>query len=132
MQLLAEIDGFKHLGDVKVIGCTNRIDILDPAILRPGRLDRLIEIDLPDKEGISEIFKIHSKDMSLNNINLSVLVNKMQGFSGAEIKATCTEAGYFAIRKNRTHVTQIDFEKAIEKIKQDDGEENKEMIKMFG
>ena len=70
--------------------------------------------------------------MSLNNINLSVLVNKMQGFSGAEIKATCTEAGYFAIRKNRTHVTQIDFEKAIEKIKQDDGEENKEMIKMFG
>ena len=133
MQLLAEIDGFKHLGNVKVIGCTNRRDILDPAITRPGRLDRLIRVPLPDSNGIKEIFKIHTKKMSLDTgIKLGKLVEKMSNFSGAEIKAACTEAGYFAIRANRIMVKQEDFLKAIEKVKRDEAAEGKDYVKMFG
>jgi len=100
MQLLAELDGFKPLGNVKVIGATNRKDILDPAVLRPGRLDRLIHVGNPDEKGLIEIFKIHSKNMTLDkHFDTSKLVKKMKDFSGAEVKAVCTEAGYFAIRK---------------------------------
>ncbi|MFH1072449.1 MAG: AAA family ATPase, partial [Nanoarchaeota archaeon] len=120
MQLLSEIDGFKHLGEVKVIGCTNRKDILDPAILRPGRLDRLIEVPLPNEDGAREILKIHTRNMNFDkSVDTSVIVHKMKGFSGAEIQAVCTEAGYFAIRKNRTRVDHQDFLKAIEKIGKD-------------
>jgi proteasome regulatory subunit len=98
MQFLSEIDGFKPLANVKIIGCTNRIDILDPAVIRPGRLDRLIEVPLPNDQGLGEIFKIHIRNMSLDkNIKTEALLKKMKGFSGAEIKAACTEAGYFAI-----------------------------------
>lgn len=100
MQLLAEIDGFKSLGNVKIIGCTNRLDILDPAVTRPGRLDRLIKIDVPDDKGIQEIFKIHTKDMRIDSkLDLKKVFKKMSGFTGAEIKAIATEAGYFAIRR---------------------------------
>ncbi|MFH1505604.1 MAG: AAA family ATPase [archaeon] len=133
MQLLSEIDGFKHLGDVKVIGCTNRKDILDPAIIRPGRLDRLIEVPLPCQEGIAQIFKIHTKEMTLDKkINVAKLVTKMDGFSGAEIKAVCTEAGYFAIRKNRTRVLEDDLSKAVDKVKAGDFKDNKDHLQMFG
>jgi proteasome regulatory subunit len=132
MQLLSEIDGFKHLGDVKVIGCTNRKDILDPAILRPGRLDRLIEVPLPNELGIQEIFKIHTRRMNLDkSVDASLLVKKMKGFSGAEINAVSTEAGYFAIRKNRTKVDQHDFLKAIEKVGKDSKADNS-YLHMFG
>ena len=94
MQLLAELDGFKPLDNVKIIGATNRKDILDPAVIRPGRLDRLIHIPLPDKDSRLEIFKIHSKSMSFNKrISAETLIDRMEGFSGAEIKAVCTEAG---------------------------------------
>jgi proteasome regulatory subunit len=131
MQFLAEIDGFKHLGSVKVIGCTNRKDILDPAILRPGRLDRLIEVPLPDKEGIKQIFKIHTKDMNLDKkINLEKVFREIEEFSGAEIKSVCTEAGYFAIRNKRKKVTEKDFLDAIKKVKKD--EADTEFTKMFG
>jgi proteasome regulatory subunit len=131
MQLLAELDGFKPLGNVKIIGCTNRIDILDPAILRPGRLDRLIEVPTPDKEGIKEIFNIHTTNMSLtDNINFEVLSAKMDGFSGAEIKAVCTEAGYFAIREERKKVKEFDFINAIKKVKST--EEETDYLRMFG
>jgi proteasome regulatory subunit len=78
MQFLAEIDGFKALDNVKVIGCTNRKDILDPAILRPGRLDRLVEVPIPGIEGQREIFKIHTKSMSLEKINTEFLLKKMK------------------------------------------------------
>lgn len=133
MQFLAEIDGFKPLDNVKIIGCTNRKDILDPAVLRPGRLDRLIYVPLPDLEGIKEIFKIHSKDMKLEpKINLDKLYKEMEGFSGAEIKAVCTEAGYFAIRKNRTKITQKDFVSAIKKVKEEVETEGKDYLAMFG
>jgi proteasome regulatory subunit len=133
MQLLAEIDGFKHLGDVKVIGCTNRKDILDPAVIRPGRLDRLIEVPLPCKEGVKQIFNIHTKNMTLDKkINIDKLISKMENFSGAEIKAVCTEAGYFAIRKDKTKVVEDDFLKAIDKIKAGEFKDGKDYIKMFG
>lgn len=132
MQFLAELDGFKSLGNVKVIGCSNRKDILDPAILRPGRLDRLIEVPLPNKKGIFEIFNIHTKCMNLDkNVKKERLAKKMDGFSGAEIKAVCTEAGYFAIRNKRTTVIQSDFEDAIKKVKQKE-KEDESYLGMFG
>jgi proteasome regulatory subunit len=118
MQLLSELDGFKSLDNVKVIGCTNRMDILDPAIIRPGRLDRLLEVPNPDIEGIKEILKIHTSKMKLSMcVNLDKLTKKLEGFSGAEVKAVCTEAGYFAIRDNRHKVVNTDFLQAIDKIR---------------
>ena len=133
MQLLAELDGFKPLGNVKIIGATNRKDILDPAVIRPGRLDRLIHIPIPNKEARFEIFKIHTKNMSFDKkINHELLINRMEGFSGAEIKAVCTEAGYFAIRTDRTFVTKEDFLKAIEKVKQEEKAEGEDYLGMFG
>ncbi len=131
MQLLAEIDGFKPLDNVKIIGATNRKDILDTAIIRPGRLDRMIEISLPNEDGRLQIMKIHTKDMKMEKgIKLNELVKKMDYFTGAEIKAVCTEAGYFAIREDRKVVTKKDFEGAIKKIKQE--EQSKEHLQMFG
>ncbi|MFH0874309.1 MAG: AAA family ATPase [archaeon] len=134
MQLLAEIDGFNSLDNVKVIGCTNRKDILDPAVIRPGRLDRLIHVPLPDKEGIIDIFKIHTKLMTLDKtIDINKLHDLMDGFSGAEIKSVCTEAGYFAIRDNRFKTKELDFVKAIEKIKKEKDEEDPaNYAEMFG
>ena len=133
MQLLAELDGFKHLGNVKVIGCTNRKDILDPAIVRPGRLDRLIKVGVPTKEAAIEIFKIHTKGMNLGKeVRLAKLVNEMEKFSGAEIRAVCTEAGYFAIRQNRTKVSAKDFKAAIKKVKQEESLEGDDYMRMFG
>lgn len=131
MQLLAELDGFKPLSNVKIIGCTNRLDILDPAILRPGRLDRLIKVPTPDKEGIKEIFNIHTINMSLtSNIDFENLSSQMDGFSGAEIRAVCTEAGYFAIRKDRKKVKEFDFIEAINKVKST--EDEVDYLQMFG
>ncbi len=117
MQLLAEIDGFKPLDGVKVIAATNRVDILDPAILRPGRLDRLIEIPPPDLNGRAEIFKIHTKRMKLAyDVDLEELAKATEGLCGAEIKAICTEAGYFAIRNGRGFVSMDDFINAVRKV----------------
>lgn len=130
MQLLAELDGFEHLGNVKVIGATNRADILDQALLRPGRLNRLIEVNLPDEEGRREIFKVHTQNMNLRGIKPAGVVKSMDGFSGAEIQAVCTEAGYFAIRDRRDYVTPKDFLEAIEKVRLD--EEDDEAEELFG
>jgi proteasome regulatory subunit len=129
MQLLAELDGFKHLDDVKVIGATNRIDILDGAIIRPGRLDRLIEVGLPDEDGRLEILKVHTKRMNLEKVKIKELVSQMENFTGAEIRAACTEAGYFAIRSDREFVTHNDFLSATEKVR---FEEEEDDSKMFG
>ncbi len=123
MQLLAELDGFKGLDKVKIIGATNRIDILDKAIIRPGRLDRLVEVGLPDETGRMQILKVHVAKMKMEKVKLSELVKKMVNFSGAEIRAVCTEAGYFAIRENRGHITHKDFLKAIDKVKREEEEE---------
>ena len=133
MQLLAELDGFKPLDNVKIIGATNRKDILDPAVIRPGRLDRLLYIPLPNKEARVEILKIHSKRMSFGkNVGMDFLTSRMDGFSGAEIKAACTEAGYFAIRDERTYVTREDFLKAIDKVRKEENDEGRDYLGMFG
>ncbi|MBS3108566.1 AAA family ATPase [Candidatus Woesearchaeota archaeon] len=129
MQFLSEIDGFKSLDNVKIIASTNRIDILDPALLRPGRFDRLIEVPLPKAEAREDIFKIHMRDMSMDeDVKLHRLVKDTEGFSGADIKAVCTEAGYLAIRENRVKVYLSDFLKSIEKINGNDFEENSIMF----
>ncbi len=128
MQLLAELDGFKHLGDVKIIGATNRVDILDKAIIRPGRLDRLIEVSLPNEDGRLEIFKVHSKDMNLQGVKIRELVSESDGLSGAEIRAVCTEAGYFAIRDKRDNVVHEDFLQAIKKVRIDEEEEGHQRL----
>ena len=122
MQLLAELDGFNPLGEVKIIGATNRPDILDEALLRPGRFDRIIEIPMPNFESRSEIYKIHTKRMNLDaTVNLEELAVHSEGATGADIKAIATEAGMFAIRDNRDIVSMIDFEKAIAKVLAEEG-----------
>jgi|TARA_B100001964_G_scaffold229942_1_gene282835 proteasome regulatory subunit len=133
MQLLAEIDGFNPLDNVKVIGATNRKDILDPAVIRPGRLDRLIHIPLPKIEGRLDILKIHSRNMGLSaDVDLNNMAFLMEDLCGAEIKAVCTEAGYFAIRENRTKVIKKDFLKGIDKVKQEEQTEGQDYMRMFG
>ncbi|MBP2172433.1 proteasome-activating nucleotidase [Methanococcus voltae] len=117
MQLLAEMDGFDSRGDVKIIAATNRPDILDSAILRPGRFDRIIEIANPDEEGRIEILKIHTSKMNLKNIELKDVAKLTEGMVGADLKAVCTEAGMFAIREDREYIKLKDFEEAIDKIK---------------
>ncbi len=117
MQLLAEMDGFEPRGEVKIIAATNRPDILDTALLRPGRFDRLIEIPLPDKEGRREIFKIHTRRMNLDSdIEFEYLAELTAGASGADIKAIATEAGMFAIRDLREKIILEDFSMAIDKV----------------
>lgn len=133
MQLLAEIDGFKNLGNVKIVGCTNRRDILDEAIIRPGRLDRLIKVPSPNRDGLREIFKIHTREMRLEkSIDVERLLRKMDGYSGAEVNAVCTEAGYYAIRNGRVIVKQQDFVSAIEKVQRIEESEGEDYIRMFG
>ena len=116
MQLLAEMDGFDPRGDVKIIGATNRIDILDPAILRPGRFDRIIETPLPSFEGRVQIFKIHTRKMRISDVNFNELARITEGASGADIRAIATEAGMMAIREERTEVCMDDFLRAVEKV----------------
>lgn len=118
MQLLAEMDGFNELYDVRIIAATNRIDILDPALLRPGRFDRVIEIPTPNLDGRIEIFKIHTKKMKLaKDVDFKKLAEITEGFTGADIKAVCTEAGYNALRANRRSVKMKDFMDAIDFVK---------------
>ena len=117
MQLLAGMDGFERRGDVKIIGATNRIDILDRALLRPGRFDRIIEIPLPDVEGRLAILNVHSGKMTLDEeVNLREIAFLTEGKNGADLRAICMEAGMFAIRQDHDSITRTDFLNAIEKI----------------
>jgi len=132
MQLLAELDGFNPLGEVKIIGATNRPDILDEALLRPGRFDRIIEIPMPNSEARTDIYKIHARRMNLDqNVAIEEIASKSEGSTGADIKAICTEAGMFAIRENRDIVTMPDFEKAITKVLDEGTEKAMESGPMF-
>ena len=118
MEMLNQIDGFDELGKVKVIMATNRPDVLDPALLRPGRLDRKIEIPLPNESGRVDILKIHSKPMTKKGeIEYEALGKITDDFNGADLRNVCTEAGMFAIRDQREYVLQEDFMKAARKIK---------------
>ncbi len=116
VQLLAELDGFDKRGDVKIVAATNRIDLLDPALLRPGRFDRIIEIPLPDPEGRRDILRIHSRNMKLENVDFEELVKMTEGLSGADLKAIVTEAGMFVIRRKGKSVTMSDFKDAYSKM----------------
>jgi proteasome regulatory subunit len=117
MQLLAGMDGFENRGDVKIIGATNRIDILDRALLRPGRFDRIIEIPLPDDKGRLSILKVHTRALTMDeSVNLGEIAALTEGKNGADLKAICMEAGMFAIRKERASISQQDFLSAIDKV----------------
>ena len=119
MELLNQLDGFDDLGKVKVIMATNRPDVLDAALLRPGRLDRKIEISLPNESGRADIMKIHSKPMTKKGIiDFEAIAKLSDGFNGADLRNICTEAGMFAIRQMREYVIQEDFMKATRKIKE--------------
>ena len=117
MQLLSILDGFDARGDVRILAATNRPDILDPALLRPGRFDRIIEFPIPVPEARLQIFKIHTRRINMDSsVDLDRLVRLTEGSSGADIKAIVTEAGMFAIRDERGHVKMADFEKAVDKV----------------
>eukprot|EP00522_Entomoneis_paludosa_P018260 CAMPEP_0172450862 /NCGR_PEP_ID=MMETSP1065-20121228/9066_1 /TAXON_ID=265537 /ORGANISM="Amphiprora paludosa, Strain CCMP125" /LENGTH=452 /DNA_ID=CAMNT_0013202705 /DNA_START=71 /DNA_END=1429 /DNA_ORIENTATION=- len=116
LELLNQLDGFDERGDVKVIMATNRIESLDPALIRPGRIDRKIEFPLPDTKTKRHIFNIHTSRMTLaDDVDLEKFVMAKDELSGADIKAVCTEAGMLALRERRMKVTQDDFVKAKEK-----------------
>jgi proteasome regulatory subunit len=117
MQILAEMDGFDARGEVKLIAATNRLDMLDPALLRPGRFDRVIEIPMPNKDARESILRIHTAGMNLDpDVNLRMISDLAEGSSGADLKALSTEAGMYAIREERTMIYQSDFENAAAKI----------------
>jgi len=120
MQLLSEMDGFDQRGDISIIAATNRFDMLDRAILRPGRFDRLIEVPEPDAEGREQILTIHTRQMNLDDVDLAALAEETDGFSGAELESLATEAGMFAIRDGRTAVAREDFDDALEKVSTDE------------
>merc|ERR1712195_235547 len=132
MELLNQLDGFEANKAIKVLMATNRLDILDPALLRPGRIDRKIEFPNPSESARLDILKIHSRKMNLTRgIHLKKVSDLMHHASGAELKATCTEAGMFALRERRVHVTQEDFEMAVAKVTKKDSDKNMSMQKLF-
>nr|GMC58760.1 26S protease regulatory subunit 8 homolog A [Ipomoea batatas] len=158
LELLNQLDGFEASNKIKVLMATNRIDILDQALLRPGRIDRKIEFPNPNEEIFIinilpflfapptstewiidvafqsrwDILKIHSRKMNLmRGIDLKKIAEKMNGASGAELKAVCTEAGMFALRERRVHVTQEDFEMAVAKVMKKDTEKNMSLRKLW-
>ncbi|KAI9323848.1 26S protease regulatory subunit 10B [Dichotomocladium elegans] len=117
MELLNQMDGFDYLGQTKLIMATNRPDTLDPALLRPGRLDRKIEIPLPNEQGRLEILKIHAGNIAKHgDIDYEAIVKLSDGFNGADLRNVCTEAGMFAIREERDYCIQEDFMKAVRKM----------------
>jgi proteasome regulatory subunit len=117
MQLLAEMDGFDNRGDVRIMAATNRVDMLDPALLRPGRFDRVLEVSPPDSDARLEIFRIHTDNMNIGTVDLKELVSITENATGAEIQAICREAGMFAVRQNASEITMDDFQAAISKVK---------------
>jgi len=117
LELINQLDGFDARGNIKVLMATNRPDTLDPALTRPGRLDRKIEFGLPDLEGRAHIFKIHSKTMSVEkDIRWDLLARLCPNSTGAEIRSVCTEAGMYAIRARRKMATEKDFLEAVNKV----------------
>ncbi|KAJ2098533.1 26S proteasome regulatory subunit 8 [Coemansia sp. RSA 922] len=132
LELLNQLDGFEPTQSIKVIMATNRIDILDSALLRPGRIDRKIEFPPPNEVARTDILRIHSRRMNLTRgINLRKIAERLTGASGAEVKGVCTEAGMYALRERRVHVTQEDFEMAVSKIMKKDSEKNTSLQKLF-
>jgi proteasome regulatory subunit len=131
MQLLSEMDGFNERGEIRIIAATNRFDMLDSAILRPGRFDRLIEVPKPNAEGREIIFQIHTRNMNVSDdVDFAHLAELTEHASGADIKAVCTEAGMFAIRDDRTEVYMEDLVGAWEKV-QAEADEDGDVSRAF-
>ena len=125
LELLNQLDGFEESQNIKIIMATNRIDILDDALLRPGRIDRKIEFPNPNEKARYDILKIHSRKMNMvRGIDLFKIASMLTDASGAECKACCSEAGMFALRERRMHVTQEDFEMAVAKVMKKDDDKN--------
>jgi len=117
LEIVNQLDGFEARGNIKVLMATNRPDTLDPALTRPGRIDRKIEFGLPDLEGRAHIFKIHARTMSMEkNIRFELLARLCPNATGADIRSVCTEAGMFAIRGRRKFISEKDLLDAIEKV----------------
>jgi len=117
LEIVNQLDGFDPRGNVKVLMATNRPDTLDPALMRPGRLDRKVEFGLPNLKGRTQIFKIHTKRMSCDrNIRFELLARLCPNCTGAELRSVCTEAGMFAIRARRKSVSEKDLLDAINKV----------------
>lgn len=121
LQLLAEMDGFDGRGDVKIMAATNRKDLLDPALLRPGRFDRAIEVPMPEESARLEILQIHTRKMNLDaSVDLVKLAKDTAGFSGADLNAVAREAGIFVLRRRGDTVTMHDMTQAVKKVKRDE------------
>lgn len=132
LELLNQLDGFETSKNIKIIMATNRLDILDPALLRPGRIDRKIEFPPPTVAARTQILRIHSRKMNLTRgINLRKIAEKMNGCSGADVKGVCTEAGMYALRERRIHVTQEDLELAVGKVMNKNQESAISAAKLF-
>lgn len=117
LELITQLDGFDPRGNIKVMFATNRPNTLDPALLRPGRIDRKVDFSLPDLDGRANIFRIHSKSMSVERgIRWELISRLCPNSTGAELRSVCTEAGMFAIRARRKVATEKDFLKAVEKV----------------
>ena len=117
MQLLAEMDGFNPRGDVRLLAATNRLDILDAAMLRPGRFDRFIEVMLPNEDARKSILMIHTRNMTLSdNVDFGKLAKVTEGASGSELKAIATEAGMFAIRDDKECIEYEHLQSAVSKV----------------
>lgn len=117
LELINQLDGFDARGNIKVLMATNRPDILDPALLRPGRLDRKVEFGLPDLEGRTNVFEIHARSMACEQgIRFELLARLCPNSTGADIRSVCTEAGMFAIRARRKTVSEKDFLDAVNKV----------------
>ena len=119
LELLNQLDGFSSTDDVKVIAATNRADVLDPALLRSGRLDRKIEFPMPNEEGRAKILEIHSRKMHYNNklVNFKEFARMTDDFNGAMLKAVCVEAGMIALRRGGTEVSHNDYVEGINQVK---------------
>ena len=117
-QILTEIDGLEELHDVVVIGATNRPDIVDPALLRPGRFDRIILVDVPDKETRKKILEVHTAQMPLDHVDLDKLAEMTEGYVGADMEAVCREAAIHALRSNikAKEITMDNFKTALERV----------------
>ena len=117
LELICQLDGFDPRGNIKVLMATNRPDTLDPALLRPGRLDRKVEFSLPDLEGRAHILKIHTKSMNVDrNVRFELIARLCPNATGAELRSVCTEAGMFAIRNRRKIALEKDFLDAVAKV----------------
>tara|TARA_Y100000310_G_C20313079_1_gene637150 strand:- start:85 stop:702 length:618 start_codon:yes stop_codon:yes gene_type:complete len=131
-QLLSEMDGIEDLKNVIVIGATNRPDMLDSALMRPGRFDRILLVDVPDKESRKKILEIHTENTPLaKNVKMSDLIKKTEGFVGADIESLVKEAGMLALRNDidAKEITKTDFEKALMKVKPSVSEETAKRYK---